>query len=183
MLVQHPPNASRTRVEPTPSHILLESWTLTFQATTVSSSQSSSPTTSSTSSSGEVSLATVYKHIMSVIRSMYTMLRVLPAWRICKRLRRRPGAARQNGQLGIDLRVYTQGDEGMQYLDFGKRCPISPLMLILKQFLAPLSTQSIRCTPCSGNYAIANSHTHLRPNNAPNGRLLSRCYLPYEPSL
>ena len=67
-----------------------------------------------------MSLATVYKHIMSVIRSMFTMLRVLPAWRICKRLRRRAQPA-GNGALGIDLRVYTHGDEGMRYLGFGKR--------------------------------------------------------------
>lgn len=119
VLVQHPPNASRMRVEPTPSHVLLESWALTFIGTT-----SESPSSSSQSSASEVTLATVYKHIMSIIRSLYTLLRVLPAWKICKRLRRRPGAGARNGHLGLMLRVRARGidastSEDMRCLTFG----------------------------------------------------------------
>lgn len=111
VLVQHPPNQSRIRVDPTPTHVLLENWTLSF---------STSPPVQSNSSTSEVSLATVYKHIMSVIRSLYTLLRFLPAWKICKRLHRRP----RNSHLGIALRVRSRGAEAsqsddMRYLGFG----------------------------------------------------------------
>ena len=123
VLVHHPPNASRQRVEPTPTHALLERWTLSFVA-----SNSGSPT-SSQMSTGEVTLATVYKHIMSVIRSLYTLLHVLPTWRICKRLRRRPGPGARNGQLGLMLHVRTQGPDTVVddsgYLDFGMSDPCS----------------------------------------------------------
>ncbi|KAL5521052.1 hypothetical protein ACEPAG_8974 [Sanghuangporus baumii] len=122
VLVQHPPNSSRQRVEPTPSHVLLERWTLAFVM-----SNSGSPS-SSQMSTGEVTLATVYKHIMSVIRSLYTLLHVLPVWRICKRLRRRPGQGARNGQLGLMLRVRSRGTDGSAddngYLGFDE--PLSP---------------------------------------------------------
>ncbi|KAL5505015.1 ATG13 [Sanghuangporus vaninii] len=122
VLVQHPPNSSRQRVEPTPAHVLLERWTLAFVL-----SNSGSPS-SSQMSTGEVTLATVYKHIMSVIRSLYTLLHVLPAWRICKRLRRRPGQGARNGQLGLMLRVRARGTDSSAddngYLGFDE--PLSP---------------------------------------------------------
>lgn len=119
VLVQHPPNQSRIRVDPTPTHVLLEKWSLSF---------STLPTGQSSSSMGEISLATVYKHIMSVIRSLYTLLRFLPTWKICKRLRRRPGGIVRNGHLGIALRAQLRGaeasqSEGMRYLDFGALIP------------------------------------------------------------
>ncbi|KAL5532376.1 ATG13 [Sanghuangporus sanghuang] len=122
VLVQHPPNSSRQRVEPTPAHVLLERWTLAFVM-----SNSGSPS-SSQMSTGEVTLATVYKHIMSVIRSLYTLLHVLPVWRICKRLRRRPGQGARNGQLGLMLRVRARGIDSSAddnfYLGFDE--PLSP---------------------------------------------------------
>ncbi|PVF96916.1 hypothetical protein CPB86DRAFT_688654, partial [Serendipita vermifera] len=64
---------SRLRIEPTPRAILLETWTLT-------ATQPSGPSSSlSSSESGEVSLAAVYKHAISLFRSLYTLVRLLPA--------------------------------------------------------------------------------------------------------
>ncbi|KAH8110911.1 autophagy-related protein 13-domain-containing protein [Phellopilus nigrolimitatus] len=128
VLVHHPPSSSRARIDPTPTHILLESWTLAFISSGSASSQSSaSSSNSSGGGAGEVTLATVYKHAMSVFRSLYTLLRVLPAWRICKRLRRRPGAGSRNGHLGVVLRVRARGDSGSENTRIlGFDTPLSP---------------------------------------------------------
>ncbi|KAH8110916.1 autophagy-related protein 13-domain-containing protein [Phellopilus nigrolimitatus] len=127
VLVHHPPSSSRARVDPTPTHILLESWTLAFISSGSASSQSSASSSSSGGGAGEVTLATVYKHAMSVFRSLYTLLRVLPAWRICKRLRRRPGAGSRNGHLGVVLRVRARGDSGSENTRIlGFDTPLSP---------------------------------------------------------
>lgn len=152
VLVHHPPSGSRVRVDPTPTHILLERWVLAFVPNPVSSHghASGTPSTSSSTSSssaasevsgdtvmgaGEVTLATVYKHAMAVFRSLYTLLMLLPAARICKRLRRRGAgggarmlgpSGRSNGNLGIMLRVKVRGsdaegdDSGMSMLGFGE---------------------------------------------------------------
>jgi autophagy-related protein 13 len=87
VLVSISPDSSRIRIEPTPRYILLESWVLAFS----SSFDGSSASSSSADSSGEVSLPTIYKHGIPLFRSLYSLLRVLPAWRMFKRLRRRPG--------------------------------------------------------------------------------------------
>lgn len=125
VLVQHDPapHASRVRVDPAPTHILLESWALAFVPLPPPPSSTSSSSGASTSSSSadsplegpgaqarpgaaaDVTPATVYKHAIAVFRSLYTLLRVLPAWRLVKRLQRRAGGAGRNGQLGIALRV------------------------------------------------------------------------------
>ncbi|KAI5120072.1 hypothetical protein M0805_002633 [Coniferiporia weirii] len=131
VLVQHPPDASRVRVEPTPTHILLESWTLSFAASGSSpvSTSSSSSQSNSSAGTGEVTLATVYKHTMAVFRSLYTLLRVLPTWRVCKRLRRRPGASTRNGNLGVVLRVRVRNGDASASADtryLGFDTPLSP---------------------------------------------------------
>jgi autophagy-related protein 13 len=116
VLVSISPDSSRIRIEPTPRYILLESWVLAFS----SSSFDGSSASSSADSSGEVSLPTIYKHGIPLFRSLYSLLRVLPAWRMFKRLRRRPGmtgagaaataaggggGAANNTGMGILLRV------------------------------------------------------------------------------
>ncbi|KAH8108347.1 autophagy-related protein 13 [Phellopilus nigrolimitatus] len=122
VFVHHPPSPSRARVDLTPTHILLESWMLAFIFSGSAFSQSSVSSSSSGGGAGEVTLATVYKQAMSVFRSLYTLLRVLPAWRICKCLRRRPGAGNRNGHLGVMMRVRARGDsssKNTRILGFG----------------------------------------------------------------
>ncbi|KAL1730356.1 autophagy-related protein 13-domain-containing protein [Schizophyllum commune] len=90
-LVYAPQDAPRVRVEPAPRAVVLESWTLTFVPR------------------GELDpdlpAATTYKHGISLFRSVFTLLRLLPAWRLCKKLRRRG-----NG-LAVQLRVKPPGPE------------------------------------------------------------------------
>ncbi|EIW75418.1 hypothetical protein CONPUDRAFT_169288 [Coniophora puteana RWD-64-598 SS2] len=134
VLVYHAPDSSRVRVEPTRRFVLLESWTLAFSPGSASSSPSISAASSAASSSsartgdtsttssvyeteggasaagstegGAVAPSTTYKHGIPLFRSLYTLLRILPAWRFFKLLRgrRMPGPNR-NGFLGIELRV------------------------------------------------------------------------------
>ncbi|KAJ3966918.1 autophagy-related protein 13-domain-containing protein [Lentinula raphanica] len=111
VLVYISPDSSRVPIQTVYKYILLERWTLelNFQDIYPSSSDSSVSSTSTGSSggSGSVSLATLYKHGISLFRSLYSLLRVLPAWKLSKRLRtRRPNA----GGLGVQVRV--KGDPG-----------------------------------------------------------------------
>jgi autophagy-related protein 13 len=124
VLVYQAPDSSRVRIEPTPRHILLETWLLVFSPTPSSPSSSSrqqqqyrygevDSSASTSSSSGEVAPSTIYKHCITLFRSLFSLLRILPAWRLHKRLRRRTGGGNRNGSLGIRLRVRGLGmDEG-----------------------------------------------------------------------
>ena len=114
VLVYHEPHASRIRIDPTPTHILLERWILSFTANP------------SSDSDADVPLATLYKHAMCVFRSLFTLLRVLPAWTLTRRQRRR-GTSR-NGSLALVVHVKDTEDEyedqqqqglRMRLLDFG----------------------------------------------------------------
>ncbi|KAL1739721.1 autophagy-related protein 13-domain-containing protein [Schizophyllum fasciatum] len=90
-LVYAPADAPRVRVEPAPRAVVLESWVLTFVPR------------------GELDpdlpAATTYKHGISLFRSVFSLLRLLPSWRLSKKLRRRG-----NG-LGVQLRVKPPGPE------------------------------------------------------------------------
>lgn len=106
-------DGSRSPVDPTPTHILLESWNILF-----------TPHQNHT----DVPLPTVYKHGISLFRSIFTLSRILPAWKLSRRLRRRPGGNR-NGNFTIRLRVEgTPGGKRAVHnniLGFGKpRCDI-----------------------------------------------------------
>jgi autophagy-related protein 13 len=85
--------SSRIKVEPVPSFILLESWTLSFPRSH-----------SYETAQAEVTLPTVYKHSISVFRSLYTLLRILPVWDLFKRLRRTAYNSR-NGTLAIQVNL------------------------------------------------------------------------------
>ncbi|KAF9507120.1 hypothetical protein BS47DRAFT_1398909 [Hydnum rufescens UP504] len=78
-----------THVTPPPRYILLETHTLTLNPTSMGSSS--------------VELPQVYKQAISLFRSLYTLLRVLPAWKMHRKLRRRgqPGA----GSLALEVQV------------------------------------------------------------------------------
>ncbi|KNZ73609.1 Autophagy-related protein 13 [Termitomyces sp. J132] len=82
VLVHLPPNSSRVRIQPVPRFVLLETYILDVIP---------GPPT-------DVPLATIYKHCILLFRSLFTLLRVLPAWKLYKRLRRRTAS------LGITLR-------------------------------------------------------------------------------
>ncbi|KAJ2920696.1 hypothetical protein H1R20_g16397, partial [Candolleomyces eurysporus] len=75
----HP--SSTTRIEPTPRFIVLESFVLSF-----------TPRREDEHESIDVALPTIYKHGIPLFRSLYSLLRVLPTWKLYKRLKRRIGA-------------------------------------------------------------------------------------------
>ena len=52
-----------------------------------------------------LALPTIYKHGIPLFRSLYSLLRILPVWKLYKRLKRRTGGLNRNGHLGITLRV------------------------------------------------------------------------------
>lgn len=100
-------DTSRLRIEPTPRFVLLESWAITF--------------TPDSPDASDLAPATIYKHGIVLFRSIFTLLMVLPAWKLFQRLRRRAG----NAALGIMVRVKPPGSQGNdQILDFGMSFPL-----------------------------------------------------------
>lgn len=89
-------------IEPTPRAVLLETWTLTASP----SSGSSSSGSLSSSESDQVSLAAVYKHAISLFRSLYTLCRQLPAAKLFQRYRQRAGVPPAQQAFGIELRLH-----------------------------------------------------------------------------
>ncbi|PFH49853.1 hypothetical protein AMATHDRAFT_132443, partial [Amanita thiersii Skay4041] len=65
-----PGSSSRIRIEPTPRYVLLESWSMTF----TSRPKDVPPPT-------DVALPTIYKHGIPLFRSLFSLLRILPAWK------------------------------------------------------------------------------------------------------
>ncbi|KZT02810.1 uncharacterized protein LAESUDRAFT_738508 [Laetiporus sulphureus 93-53] len=102
VLVYHAPDSSRLRIDPTPKYILLESWDILFAPTAHRRYGDDR---------AEVAPPTMYKHGILLFRSIFTLLRVLPAWRLARRLRRRTGGNRI-GNLTIQLRVKGAEDDG-----------------------------------------------------------------------
>lgn len=103
-----------TRISTIPRAILLESHviTLTPNATTP------------TASTSEVELPQVYKQSIALFRSLYTLLRTLPAWKLYQRLRRRGAGF---GMLGMDVkvRIGPRGGEGQGVAGFGMIVPLA----------------------------------------------------------
>ncbi|KAK7000541.1 autophagy-related protein 13 [Favolaschia claudopus] len=112
-LVHKPTN---TRVEPEPRWVVLEEWVLGFVSSSASSSTSSSSTTSATSTTSTTSTSTfgggggdrgggasddeedvlpstIYKNAIPLFRALFALLRILPAWRVVRRLAGRRSAA------------------------------------------------------------------------------------------
>ncbi|KAJ7216944.1 autophagy-related protein 13-domain-containing protein [Mycena rebaudengoi] len=96
---------SRTRVEPEPRWVLLEEWVLRFASSPSSSASSASSSASSTSSTDnggrdEVLLPTIYKNAIPLFRALFALLRILPAWRVVRKLAgrgARAGDGRRDG--------------------------------------------------------------------------------------
>ena len=95
-------SSSRVRIDPTPRGVLLESWVLSILPPSASSAASIA--TTSSSDSQEVSLAVVYKHAISLFRSLYSLTRTLPASKLYKRLRTLSGTSQG---LGLEVRMST----------------------------------------------------------------------------
>lgn len=110
VLVYLAPDSSRVRIEPTPRHIVLESWVLSF-----------TPHDIDEEDGVDVAPPTIYKHGIPLFRSLFSFLRILPAWKLYKRLRRRTGVAK-NGNLSVQLRVRGSNslDDSSTILGFGE---------------------------------------------------------------
>ncbi|KAH7915511.1 autophagy-related protein 13-domain-containing protein [Hygrophoropsis aurantiaca] len=111
VLVYLAPDSSRLRIDPTPRHILLENWLLNFTP--------EFPQARSGDDQSDVAPSTIYKHGIPLFRSLYSLLRILPSWKLFKKLRRRTTATSRNGNLSIQLRVKGMDDGINDILDFG----------------------------------------------------------------
>ncbi|KAG2352510.1 autophagy-related protein 13 [Suillus spraguei] len=94
LLVHLAHDSSRSRVEPTPRHIVLENRLIKFV-----------PEPHRDNDADSVAPSTIYKHGIPLFRSIYSLLRVLPSWKLYKKLRRRTSNAFRNGNLSLHLRV------------------------------------------------------------------------------
>ncbi|KAF8900759.1 autophagy-related protein 13-domain-containing protein [Gymnopilus junonius] len=117
VLVYMSPDSSRVRIEPTPRYILLETWSLDMN--TQSQNQNHRDTNT------DVALPIIYKHGIVLFRSVFSLLRVLPAWKFYKRLKRRLGGVNRN-HLAIKLRVRSPGDSETERHILGFDAPPSP---------------------------------------------------------
>ena len=89
-----PPDGPRVKIERNKRYILLEQWTLQVdQGAPVEAS-------------GDKALPIIYKHGIVLFRSLYSLLRVLPAWKLKlhNRLHRKVGA----GGMSIELKVRSE---------------------------------------------------------------------------
>lgn len=111
MLAYIAPDSSRTPIDPTPRSILLETWTLIFDP------HQSQSHLGQVQERPDVAPPTIYKHGISLFRSVFTLLRILPTWAIAKRGGRPRGM--NNGNFSIQVRVQHNGagEDGM--LRFG----------------------------------------------------------------
>ncbi|KIJ60812.1 hypothetical protein HYDPIDRAFT_97951 [Hydnomerulius pinastri MD-312] len=112
VLVYLAPDSSRVRIDPTPQHILLENWLLNFTP--------SFPETRYDDEPGDVAPSTIYKHGIPLFRSLFSLLRILPSWKLFKKLRRRMSGPYRNGNLSIQLRIKGLDDGLTDILNFGK---------------------------------------------------------------
>ncbi|KAG6371055.1 autophagy-related protein 13-domain-containing protein [Boletus reticuloceps] len=110
VLVYLAPDSSRVRMDPTPQHILLENWLLTFSPIPTSPQHSVEP--------GDVAPSTIYKHGIPLFRSLFSLLRILPSWKLFRKLRRRMSTPYRNGNLTIQLRIKSLKNDPTDVLDF-----------------------------------------------------------------
>ncbi|KAF9219119.1 hypothetical protein BS17DRAFT_438351 [Gyrodon lividus] len=116
VLVYLAPDSSRLRIDPTPRHILLENWLLNFTPDFHQTHYNDEP--------GDVAPSTIYKHGIPLFRSLFSLLRILPSWKLFKKLRRRMSAPYRNGNLSIQLRIKGLDDGLTDTLDFD--VPLAP---------------------------------------------------------
>ena len=116
-----PGSSARIRIEPTPRYVLLEKWELKFVPRTSLDQPPFTPIGQpglpGQATDPAVALPTIYKHGIPLFRSLYSMLRILPVWKLYKKLRRRttgPGS-----QLTIQLSASDRDQVGEDALLFG----------------------------------------------------------------
>lgn len=113
VLVYQTPDSTRTRVDPIPKHILLEEWILDFKT-----SSHSQLWATDDDEGGPVAPSTIYKHGIPLFRSLYSLLRILPSWKLFRKLRRRNGLGR-NLNLTMQLRLKGSIEDTNGVLQFG----------------------------------------------------------------
>lgn len=120
VLVYLAPDSSRVRIDPTPRYIVLESWNLEY-----------APFPRNQPHTLDVAPSTMYKHGIPLFRSIFTLLRVLPAWKLARRLRRRVGGNR-GGNFSIQLRVdgVESGIPAGHVMSFGESCSLCNLSIL-----------------------------------------------------
>ncbi|KIO21636.1 hypothetical protein M407DRAFT_218010 [Tulasnella calospora MUT 4182] len=98
------------RIENTPRYILLESWRVDItrrvpESHDAPSSTSASPSVSASDSSSfeSLNLPATYKQCISLFRSLYTLLRILPAWRLHHQFREMQAGS--EGGITLEMRV------------------------------------------------------------------------------
>ncbi|KAJ7227971.1 autophagy-related protein 13-domain-containing protein [Mycena haematopus] len=105
---------SGTRIEPEPRYVLLEEWVLAFapSSTSASSSAASSRSSSTDEEDTDVLPPTIYKNAIPLFRALFALLRILPAWRVVRKLTgRRPtlggvqGVGAGGGKRGLKVVV------------------------------------------------------------------------------
>ncbi|KAG6331042.1 hypothetical protein ID866_8048 [Astraeus odoratus] len=111
VLVYIAPDSSRTRIDPTPQHIVLETWLLDFAPGFEHAQRTDQHP-------GDVAPSTIYKHGIPLFRSIYSLLRILPTWKLYKRLRRRMSSPYRSGNMSIQLRIKGADDGVGDLLDF-----------------------------------------------------------------
>ncbi|TBU28484.1 autophagy-related protein 13-domain-containing protein [Dichomitus squalens] len=130
VLVYLSPDSSRVRIDPTPRYIVLESWNLEYAPHPYNHHQTQ-----------DVAPSTMYKHGIPLFRSIFTLLRVLPVWKLARRLRRRTGGSR-SGNFSIRLRVDgVDGDiRADEVLSFDTAPPaLAPVLQTDKHSLPPIT--------------------------------------------
>ncbi|KAG1867761.1 autophagy-related protein 13-domain-containing protein [Suillus subluteus] len=160
VLVHLAHDSSRSRVDPTPRHIVLENWFLNF----VPEARGDSDTDSTS-----VAPSTIYKHGISLFRSIYSLLRILPSWKLYKKLRRRTGNAYGNGNLSIRLRVkgLDDGVSATDILDFDtppapNAPPLQHQTHLFPAIPHPSGTLSLAITYLSSpNFQLDDLESHL----------------------
>ncbi|KAI6040787.1 autophagy-related protein 13-domain-containing protein [Pisolithus marmoratus] len=118
VLVHLFPDQTRLRIDPTPQHIVLESWLVHFSPSSHHTTATPHAGDHSDEHPGDVAPSTIYKHGIPLFRSLYTLLRILPTWKLCKKLRRRMSPPYRNGNLTVQLRIGGSDDGTGHILEF-----------------------------------------------------------------
>ncbi|EKM75426.1 hypothetical protein AGABI1DRAFT_132208 [Agaricus bisporus var. burnettii JB137-S8] len=106
----------RVQVDPAPRSVLLEVWSVSLAG----------------SENTSVTPPPIYKHGMALFRSIYTLLRTLPAWSLYKRIRRRSGRA---AAMSISLRLRPHTDATNTLVFHQQISPaISPISTLSQSF-------------------------------------------------
>lgn len=180
VLVYTAPDSSRVRIDPTPRFIVLEAWDLEFVPNRAGSQYSDDRT--------DVAPSTIYKHGIPLFRSIFTLLRVLPAWKLARRLRRRVGGSR-NGNFSIHLRVDSvdgsiRSDEVMT---FGESlvhlCPLRPSRARAREQWPLNEASKTRYHPRVCGISTEEREACIAPYHAPHGRAGSLSDIPAAPQL